>query len=333
MRLAFFGSGAFGLPTLQHLAQRHSLSCIITQPDKTAGRGWGGSKLSPTPIGQWAAANLPSVPILKPEKVNDPEVTRCIREFPADAWVVIAFGQKLSRALLDGRFAINLHASLLPRWRGAAPINAAILAGDSETGNTVITLADRMDAGLILGATRRRIDPLSTAGELHDILAADGPNLVEAVLAGHAEGTSTPHAQDESLVTIATKLGKHDDTVDFTQKADFVRRQVHAITPWPGVTSAILPPDSGAESADNPPAPLMVIKIRRVQPVIGTHQDDPGTILDPATGTVACGQHTRLRLLEVQPPGRNIMRWEDFFRGAGREIPTRARLVPARDMA
>ena len=145
MDLVFFGSGAFGLPTLQRLAHAHRVTAIITQPDRKAGRG---ARLTPTPIGAWAAEHLPHVPLLKPGRVSDPESLEQVRAFPADAWVVIAYGQKLSPALLADRFAINLHASLLPRWRGAAPINWAILQGDSQTGNSVITLADRMDAGV-----------------------------------------------------------------------------------------------------------------------------------------------------------------------------------------
>src|SRR5690606_37944755 len=142
------------------------LTLVVTQPDRPAGRG---RAPAPTPIGAWAAAEveagrLAPEQVVKPESVNEDSVREFILAVDADAWVVIAFGQKLGRRLLDGRFAINLHASLLPRWRGAAPINAALLAGDAETGNSVITLADRMDAGLVLGQSRRPIDPSVTAG-------------------------------------------------------------------------------------------------------------------------------------------------------------------------
>ncbi len=325
MRLVYFGSGAFGLPTLEHLARRHQIVGVVTQPDKPAGRG---GTLSPTPIGQWAAANLPDIPILKPAKASEATVVEQIRAFPADAWVVIAFGQKLSRTLLDGRFAINLHASILPRWRGAAPINAAILGGDTETGNSVITLAERMDAGLILGTTHRAIEPLMTAGELHDLLAADGPGLVGLVLDQHAAGTLSPHTQDETLVTIATKLSRGDDHVDFTQRADFVRRQVHALTPWPGVTSAIV----ASPTSPNLHPPIF-IKTLRVQPMPGTNQQEPGTVLDPATGLVACAHHTQLKMLEVQPPGKKPMRWEDFARGGGRAVVEGSRVIAARELA
>lgn len=325
MRLVYFGSGAFGLPTLESLARNHEVLAVVTQPDKPAGRG---SKLTPTPIGAWAAEQLPGVPLLKPAKVNTPEMIGTIRAFPADAWVVIAFGQKLPKALLEGRFAINLHASLLPRWRGAAPINAALLAGDAVSGNSVITLADRMDAGLILGTSRRDVDPLVTAGELHDLLAADGPALVERVLQQHSSGTLDPLTQDENLVTIATKLSKSDGVPNFDQPADFLRRQIQALTPWPGVT-AQLEMASGAGAGGTA---AVALKLLRATVEVGTglasgESPRTGTLIDVARGLVACGRGTVLRLLEVQPAGKRAMGWADFARG--RSIPPMSVLAPA----
>jgi methionyl-tRNA formyltransferase len=154
VNLVFLGSGAFGLPTLIALSRTHTLRAIISQPDRPAGRG---GALTPTPVSAFAPRLLPTIPLHKPERINDAAAQ--IRAYNADAWVVIAFGQKLGPALLDGVFAINLHASLLPRWRGAAPINAAILAGDARTGNSVITLAQRMDSGQILAQSECPIDP------------------------------------------------------------------------------------------------------------------------------------------------------------------------------
>lgn len=303
MDLVYFGSGAFGLPTLQHLASRHRILAVVTQPDRPAGRG---GALTPTPIGAWAAEHLPQAPLLKPEKVNAPEVVARIRGAGAAAWVVIAFGQKLGRALLDGVFAVNLHASLLPRWRGAAPINAAILAGDTTTGNSVITLADRMDAGLVLGQSTRPIDPLATAGELHDLLAADGPPLVESVLAGFAGGTLRPREQDESLVTIAPKLSKSDGWIDFAESADACRRRIHGLTPWPGVTARFRGEPIKLLRAESVPAGAGAA---------GPAPVPPATITDPAVGLVACGGGTHLRLLEVHPPGKRPMAWPEFARG------------------
>lgn len=305
LRLVYFGSGAFGLPTLKHLAGRHEVLAIVTQPDRPAGRG---GKETPTPIAEWAAhdTSVRGVTVRKPERINVPSEIEAIRAYPADAWVVIAYGQKLPRALLANRFAINLHASLLPRWRGAAPINAAMLAGDPETGNSVITLADQMDAGLVLAQSRRMIEPTMTAGELHDALAADGPELVQGVLQAHREGSLRPIAQDPSRVTLAPKLAKVDGWVDFAQDAKRCRERIHALTPWPGVAVELRG---------------QVVKLLRLRDELADKTHTPigsatGTLINPEQGLVACGEGTVLRLLEVQPAGKRAMAWPDFARGA-----------------
>lgn len=299
MRIVFLGSGAFGLPTLAHLSRSHHVTGVVTQPDRPAGRG---GKPAATPVGDWAQANLPGVPLFKPERINTPRDTEAVRALEADAWVVIAFGQKLGKALLADRFAINLHASLLPRWRGAAPIHAAILAGDTRTGNSVITLAERMDAGLVLDASERVIEPSVTAGDLHDLLAADGPALVERVINAHANRTLAPIVQDESLVTLAPKLGRADAWVDFSQPADECRRRVNGLSPWPGVTVAFR--GQPLKLLRAAPAPA-----RDVGP--GTF----GAIIDPAQGIIRCGGGTGLALLEVQPAGKKPTPWRDFANG------------------
>jgi len=300
MDVVFLGSGAFGLPTLRALAERHRVRAIVSQPDRPAGRG---KKTAPTPIAEWARASAPSIPLFKPERVNEATVRDQIRAAPADAWVVIAFGQKLGPALLEGRFAINLHASLLPRWRGAAPIHAAILGGDTETGNSVITLADRMDAGEVLGRSRRPIDPALTAGEMHDLLAGDGPDLVLDVLGRFEAGTLERETQDESLVTLAPKLSKADGVPDFAQPAEALRRRVHGLTPWPGVSVTL----GGTR-----------LKLLRVEPGPALSDQPPGALADPAGGVVACARGESLRMLDVQPAGKRAMPWSAFI--AGRSI-------------
>lgn len=285
---------------MRWLKGAHELVGIATQPDRPAGRS---RAMTATPVGEWAADQAPGVPIVKPEDVNEPGVMATVRGWDADAWVVIAFGQKLSPALLEDRFAINLHASLLPRWRGAAPINHAVMAGDAETGNSVITIAQRMDAGLVLHQTRRAIDPMATAGELHDELAEDGPAAIGAVLEAFARNGLQPDAQDESRVTRATKLSRADDWVDFARPAREVRCRVHGLTPWPGITVRI----GDAE-----------VKLARVQEAAGGAEQsgmEPGALIDVGAGVVACGGGTRLRLVEVHPVGKRVMRWEEFARG------------------
>ena len=309
VKLLFLGSGSFGLPTLRSLTRDHTLLAIVSQPDRPAGRG---GVLTPTPIAQYAAQHLPSVPLLKPPKINDPDVVAQLRALNADAWVVIAYGQKLGRALLDGIFAINLHGSLLPRWRGAAPINAAILAGDPEVGSCVITLAERMDAGLILARKAHPSDPSLTAGELHDLLAQDGPALIEGVLSSKRPGTLRAEPQDESRVTVAPKLSKADAWVDFRQPAEECRRRVHGLNPWPGITVSFRG------------QPLKLVRVRPEQ--LSGDAREPGTIQDLPSGLVACGNSTTLRILEVLPPGRRQMPWTDFARGL-RASATADRLI------
>lgn len=297
MRLVYFGSSPFGIPTLERLWREHDVAAVVTQPDRPSGRG---GKVTPTPVAAWCAAHIPNGAVFKPEKVNASDVVASIRALHADAWVVIAYGQKLGRALLDGVFAINLHASLLPRWRGAAPINAAIMAGDVETGNCVITLADRMDAGDILGSTTRAIEPHHTAGDLHDLLASDGPDLVSSVLDGHARRSLSPRAQDESLVTIAPKLSAADGWIDFNAPAEHCRRRINGLSPTPAVTVRFRE------------QPLKLLRAV-VEPDDGEYA--PGAIVDPAAGRIACAGRTVLRLLEVQPAGKRVMTWSEFANG------------------
>ncbi len=309
LRVIFLGSGAFGVPTLAALAAQHEVLAVVSQPGKPAGRGM---KLTPTPVSEWAAANAPDMALRTPTDINEAGVAGELRGLQADAWVVIAFGQKLGAGLLDGIFAINLHASVLPRWRGAAPINAAVLAGDSATGNSVITLAQRMDAGLVLGTSARAIDPLTTAGELHDLLSADGPALVLRVLQQHAEGALEPQTQDELLVTKARKLKRADGVIDWAKPAAQVRWLVHGLTPWPGVSVTI-----GA-------ATVKLLRVREVTGVelasarevvsVPSTPSTPGTLIDASAGLVACGAGV-LQLLEVQPAGGRAMMWADFARG------------------
>lgn len=292
MKLLFLGSGEFGLPTLTQLAQQYEIVGVVTQPDRPAGRA---QKPTCTPVAEWAASNLREIPIFKPESINNPQVLSQISALGAAAAVVIAFGQKLGPAFLMERFAINLHASLLPRWRGAAPINHAILAGDAEAGNSVITLADRMDAGLILAQARRAIMPTTTAGELHDLLAADGPALVLDVLERHRAGTLEPVAQDPALVTLAPKLSKADGWVDFGDSAVACSRRINGLSPWPGVT---------VKFRDEP------LKILCAEPLAQSSEQH-----GMAEGIVRCGHDSTLRLLEVQPANGRAMPWSDFARG------------------
>lgn len=294
--VVFFGSGAFGLPTVKWLHGAGRLVGIVTQPDRPAGRG---ATLTPTPVAAWAAEHAPGVPIVKAEKVNEAGPLAEVRGWACGAWVVIAFGQKLSAALLADRFAVNLHGSLLPRWRGAAPIHAAILAGDAEIGSSVITLAQTMDAGLVLARSARARDPMRTTGEMHDLLAAEGPGLIGEVLRRRATGEIWGETQDPARVTLARKLKKEEGWIDFARPAVESQRRVHGLNPWPGVTVRF----RGQE-----------LKVLRVG--VTASGGEAGVIVDAAGGVVACGEGAGLVLMEVQSPGKRPMAWGEFARGA-----------------
>ena len=307
MDVVFLGSGAFGLPTLEMLARDHLVTGIVTQPDRKAGRG---GKMTPTPIGAWAAEHLPDVPIIKPEKINTDESRSIVRAWSADAWVIIAYGQYLGQMLIADRWAINLHGSQLPRWRGAAPINAAIVAGDSVTGNSVITIDKEMDAGAVLAQSQRVIEPDQTAAMLHDALSNDGPDLVASVLKQRFNGRETYLTQDPNLVTIASKMSKSDGVVDFSMPARLVAARINGLNPWPSVSVGFREE---------------TIKINRVQPGQLTSQVEQGTIISADEGLVSCGDGGTIELLMVQAQGKRSMDWKAFANG--RSIESGERLI------
>ncbi len=227
MDLVFFGSGAFGIPVLEDLAARHDVRLVVSQPDRPAGRR---RRVRGTPVASRAEAL--GLRVLRTERANA-DADR-IREVSADVWVVIAFGQRLSASLLENRLAINLHASLLPRWRGAAPIHHAVMAGDTQTGVSVITLADRMDAGDVLASQTLEIGPTDTTGELHERLAALGPPIIERVLEAASAGALDRRPQDTAAVTTAPKLDRAAAHIDVSMSPDTARCRINGCSPWPG---------------------------------------------------------------------------------------------------
>jgi len=316
MRIVFFGSGAFGLPTLEALVNRHEVPLVITQPDRPSGRG---RRLQATPVGQWAAQR--GLAVFKPERVNDPDVIERVRAAAPQANVVIAFGQKVGPALIaspeyGAAATMNLHASLLPKYRGAAPIHHAILSGEAETGNTVFSLVDRMDAGDVLGRQRTPIDRMETTGELHDRLAAMGPELVLDVLERLEAGTLGPEPQEESQATAAPKLSKDQAIMDFSRPAESLRAWVHGLNPWPGAKIWW----SGAAGDARQALGLCRVKVEAA-----SSDAAPGTMVAP--GVIAVGTGA-LRLLEVQPPGKRVMPWSDFQRGTPIAVGTRFHATP-----
>lgn len=298
MRIVYLGAGDFGLPTLAALHHAHDVVKVITQPDRPAGRK---RTLTATAVAQFSQSQ--NIDTLKTENANDPVILDELRSLKPDAMVVVAFGQYLKQSLVSipRHGAMNLHASLLPRWRGASPIHSALLNGDDVTGNTVIRIAPKMDAGLMLGQQQTPIDERETTGELHDRLAAMGPALMLDVLAKLAAGTCEEVSQDESQVTIAPKLSRDDAYVDFTQSAKRVRCRIHGLTPWPGVRVMCNEHE------------LLLRRVEQLPDHPHRGQPAPGTLLDD-TGLIACGEGV-VRLLEVQPAGKRTMPWSEFVKG------------------
>lgn len=294
LRIIFAGSGEFGVPTLRGLIESpHQVVQVVTQPDRPAGRGRG---LTPTPVAA-AAANLP---VLRTDDIN--------REVLAssDLMVVIAFGQKISAEKADRPRlgSINLHASRLPRYRGAAPINWAIINGEKTTGNSVIRLAQKMDAGAILSQSELSIGELETAGELHERLAIDGRQLVLRTVSELAAGVARESPQDPAQATLAPKLSRESARLDFARPADELARRIRGLYPWPGCRVRVC----DAEGNE-----LARLRLARARPAA----DDgprwhPGEVT--SAGAIQAGVGA-VEIVECQPDGRSPMSMADYRRG------------------
>ena len=311
MRLLFFGSGAFGLPTARVLHERYELAAVVSQPDKPAGRK---RVLTPTPVAAWALEQ--GIEVLRTDNVNTPEFVEKIKGYKADASIVIAFGQKLGEPLIQamGKLAVNLHGSLLPKYRGAAPINWAIINGEQVAGVSVIGLAQKMDAGPVYAEASLKVQPRDTAGELHDKLAELGPDVIDNVIQDLANSTLNPQEQDHDKATQAPKLRKADGTVDFDQPSETVRSRVHGLTPWPGCRVNWLCKQTGKTST------LTLGRVSAVPDLsclIGLEsvgdKPAPGTIIDEDYHVLT--SDGSVRLVEVQAPGTKMMPIADFARG------------------
>jgi methionyl-tRNA formyltransferase len=296
MRIIFAGSGAFGLPSLKSLCERYEVVQVVSQPDRQAGRG---RHLHPTPISEFAVSG--KLPLERTEDINSCALA------DSDVLVVIAFGQKISPEL-GGRprfGSINLHASLLPKFRGAAPIPHTMLAGESITGNSVIRLSPRMDAGAVLGQSRLTIGELETAGELHDRLADDGAILLTRVLDDLVVGRPVETPQDESKASRAGKLGRGDARVDFIDAAATARK-IRALWPWPTCHVRLL--DAAGGEVDN-------LALKRARCVGGEGSRwRPGEI--GGDGAVSAGDGGQaVEILELQPAGKRCMSMAEYRRG------------------
>jgi methionyl-tRNA formyltransferase len=295
VRVVFMGTPDFAVPTLKRLIESYEVIGVVTQPDRPAGRG---SKIQMPPVKLTALAA--DIPVFQPEKLRRPEAVHQLREWDADLYVVAAFGQILPQSVLDiPRFgAINVHASLLPRWRGAAPIQAAIRAGDSETGITIMKMDAGLDTGPILSQRAIPIADDETGQSLHDKLAELGGDLLIDTLPGYLDGTIQPIPQDEARATFAPRIDKDEGRIDWTQSAAQIDRTVRAFTPWPGAFTIwddqLLKILAGRSAAGSAPI---------------------GAVVERG-GAVAVGTGDGLFQLErVQLEGRKPTQIDDFVRG------------------
>ncbi|MBE0690772.1 MAG: methionyl-tRNA formyltransferase [Anaerolineae bacterium] len=229
--VVFMGTPDFAVPALQRLIEEHTVVGVVTQPDRPAGRG---KHVQMSPVKKVALAA--NVPVFQPETLRRAEAIDELRRWEAEVYVVAAFGQILPQAVLDIPVcgALNIHASLLPRWRGAAPIQAAIHAGDTVSGVTIMTMEAGLDTGPVL--TRRAIALArdETGQSLHDKLSELGGELLIETLPGYLSGDIPAQSQDEALVTLAPRIDKDEGRIDWTQSAVQIERTIRAFTPWPG---------------------------------------------------------------------------------------------------
>jgi methionyl-tRNA formyltransferase len=302
MRLIFLGSGEFAVPTLEWLAQsEHEVALVLTQPDRPSGRG---RKSNPTPVK--AAALKLGLDVRALPDVNDKAIVDDLLRLDVRLGLVIAFGQKIGPAILGGLPAgcINLHGSLLPKYRGAAPIHRAILGGESETGLTVFRLVERMDAGPIFAETRVEIHPEETAGELNDRLALMGPDIMGRVLT-EFEGEAEPQGivQNEDEASKAPKLKKSDGFLNFDRPAKQIVTQILGLSPWPGASCIFAPQSRGKREN---------VLLTRARGCNESVSYPAGTITDDLR--IATGSGT-LELLEIKPSGARNMFFKDFVNG------------------
>lgn len=304
-KIVFMGSPDFALPSLRALASQYQVVGVVTQPDRASGRG---RELKPPPVKRLAQEL--NIPVIQPEKLKQPEAMDQLRAWSPDLIVVAAFGQILRRDVLElPRFGcVNVHASLLPRWRGAAPINAAILAGDEETGVTIMRMDAGLDTGPMLAQRSIRLAPTDTAGSVFQALSTLGADLLLETLPDYLSGKLTPTPQPEEGVTYAPMLKKDDGRLDFTSDVNELERRVRAFNPWPGAFMdfdgamlkvhrahvAPLPVGEGMGVRDVEAGQRLVVQN---QPAVG------------ARGGV-------LVLDEVQPAGKKSMSGKVFLSGA-----------------
>jgi methionyl-tRNA formyltransferase len=312
MNIIFMGTPEFALPTLKSLHQSsHSIMAVITQPDRPKGRG---QKLLVSPIKQYALDS--NLLVLQPKTVNDSEFIESLNQNRPDIIIVVAFGQILSDTFLKipKQFCINLHSSLLPKYRGAAPIHRAILNGEKKSGVTTIIMDKGMDTGDILLIQETPIHETDTAQTLHDTLSKMGGALVLETLKRLAENTLLPIQQDHSQVTYATKLKKEEGLIHWDQSAITLSNKVRGLNPWPGTYTLLN---------------KKRLRILKVQIGEGSPDDTPGKVARVTDIGIEVGTgQGRLIITELQPAGKKSMPTKNYLAGHKVERGTLFDTVP-----
>ena len=319
LRLAFMGTPDFALAPLRALLDAgHEVVCVYTQPPARAGRG---HKVQPSPVQQEAESR--GIQVRTPDSLKDADAQQAFADLKLDAAVVVAYGLILPQPILEAPKlgCVNVHASLLPRWRGAAPIQRAILAGDAESGVTIMQMDTGLDTGPTLARERAEITPDTDAGQLHDTLAEMGAKLIAPTLEKLAAGELTPAPQPEKGATYARKLTTDDRKLDWSRPAIELERLIRAFAPTPGAVATLPPakqerktPDDKADdkeaAAEGETLKVLRARIAGAAPTGTT----PGTVMNAQDFTVSTGLGC-LTLLRVQRGGKKPMDAEEFLRG------------------
>jgi methionyl-tRNA formyltransferase len=306
LRLIFMGTPDFAVPTLLELvAHGHEIAAVYTRAARPAGRGM---KLQPTPVEQ--EATRLGIPVLTPATLKTPEAEATFRAHAADAAVVVAYGMILPQIILDAPplGCFNLHGSLLPRWRGAAPINRAIMAGDAESGVMVMKMDVGLDTGDVAMAEKIAIPDTMTAADLHDALAPLGADLMVRAMGALERGRLQLTKQSDVGVTYAAKIDKAEARIDWNRPARDVLRHIHGLSPFPGAWCEMSIEDQAVRA-----------KILRCELAGG--KGDPGEVLDDRLA-IACADGA-IRILELQRAGKQPMKAVDFLRGTPLKPPAR----------
>jgi len=303
LRIAFMGSPDFAVPVLAALVEAgHELVCVYSQPPRPAGRG---KKLRPTPVHTWAESR--GVDVRTPRSLKKAPEQEAFAALNLDIAIVVAYGLILPQEVLDAPRlgCLNMHASLLPRWRGAAPIHRAIMSGDQMTGVQAMLMEAGLDTGPVLASEETRIFPFDTTGSVHDRLAGLAAELAVAALAGYADGTLAPKAQSEEGVTYAHKVKAEDQRIDWTKPAHEVDCQIRGLSPFPSAWFYYTP------DSDTGPLRMKALMSRLED---GNSDAPAGTVLDDEL-LIQCGDGNAIRLLRAQKPGSKAMDAADLLRG------------------